>query len=88
MVVIDALDECDREEEIREILRLFTQIKDIRPVSLRILVTSRPELLVRLGFQQMPDGTYQDLIIHEVTKETVKQDIALYFEQKIAEIGR
>ena len=88
VVVIDALDECDREEDIREILRLFTQIKDIRPVPLRILVTSRPELPVRLGFQQMPDGTYQDLVLHEVTKETVKRDIALFFEYKLAEIGR
>ena len=88
VVVIDALDECDREEDIREILRLFTQIKDIRSVSLRILVTSRPELPVRLSFRQMPDGTYQDLILHEVTKETVKRDIALFFEHELAKIGR
>ncbi|KAL6717758.1 hypothetical protein ACLMJK_003843 [Lecanora helva] len=88
VIVIDALDECDREEDIREILRLFTQIRDIRPVSLRILVTSRPELPIRLSFRQMLDGTYQDLILHEVIKETVKRDIALFFEYRLAEIGR
>ena len=88
VVVIDVLDECDREEDIRETLRLFTQIKDIRPVPLRILVTSRPELPVRLGSRQMADGTYQDLILHEVIMETVKRDIALFFEYELAKIGR
>ena len=86
VVVIDALDECDRDEDIREILRLLTQTKDIQPISLRIFVTSRPELPVRLGFRQMPDGTYQDLILHEVARETVERDITLLFEHKLAEI--
>ena len=86
VVVIDALDECDREEDIKEILRLLTQAKDIRPISLRIFVTSRPELPIRLGFRQMQDGTYQDLILHEVARETVERDITLFFEHKLAEI--
>ena len=55
---------------------------------MRILVTSRPELPVRLGFRQMADGTYQDLILYEVTKETVKRDIALFFEHELIKIGR
>ena len=86
MVVIDALDECDREEDIREILRLLAQTKTIRPISLRIFVTSRPELPIRLGFRRMSDGTYQDLVLHEVARETVKQDITLFFEHELAEI--
>ena len=86
VVVIDALDECDREEDIREILRLLTQAKNIRPSSLRIFVTSRPELPIRLGFRQMPDGTYRDLILQEFARETVERDITLLFEHKLAEI--
>ena len=38
VIVIDALDECDREEDIREILRLLAQAKDIKQISLRILL--------------------------------------------------
>ena len=86
VVVIDALDECDREEDIREILQLLAQTKNIKPISLRIFVTSRPELPIRLGFRQMSDGTYQDLILHEVAKETVKRDITLFFEHELAKI--
>jgi hypothetical protein len=42
--VIDALDECEREADIRAILQLLARTKDIHPMPLRIVVTSRPEL--------------------------------------------
>ena len=87
VVIIDALDECDREEDIREILRLLTQTKDIKPISLRIFVTSRPEFPIRLGFRRMSDGTYQDLVLHEVAQETVERDMTLFFEHELAKIG-
>ena len=86
VVVIDALDECDREEDIRAILRLLAQARGIRPISLRIFVTSRPEFPIRLGFKQMPNGTYQDLILHEVATETIVRDIRLFIENELAKI--
>lgn len=82
VIVIDALDECDREEGIRAILQLLPRTT---PVSLRFFLTSRPELPIRLGFNQMLEGTYQDLILHEVPKQTVKHDIALFL---VHELGR
>lgn len=86
VVVIDALDECEREEDIRAILRLLEQMKDIKPVSLRVFVTSRPELPIRLGFKQMSDGTYRDLILHEVPRNTIERDIRLFLEYELAKI--
>ena len=86
VVVIDALDECDREEDIRAILRLLAQAREIRPISLRVFVTSRPEFPIRLGFKQMPDRTYQDLILHEVATETIARDIRLFIENELANI--
>jgi len=84
IVVIDALDECEREEDIRAILQLLTRAKDIRPVSLRVLVTSRPELHIRLGFKQMPNGTYQDFVLHAVAKNTIEHDIRLFYEYELS----
>jgi hypothetical protein len=78
IIVIDALDECEREEDIRAILRLLARTKDIQPVPLRIVVTSRPELHIRLGFKEMLNGTYQDLVLHEVPKSTIEHDIRLF----------
>ncbi|KAF2194154.1 vegetative incompatibility protein HET-E-1 [Zopfia rhizophila CBS 207.26] len=86
VVVIDALDECEREDDIREILQLLARTKDIKPVSLRVLVTSRPELPIRLGFKQMLDGTYQDLVLHEVPKRTIEHDIRTFVEHELGEI--
>ncbi|KAH0542416.1 hypothetical protein FGG08_003171 [Glutinoglossum americanum] len=88
IVVIDALDECEREEDIRVILQLLALTKDIKPVSLRILVTSRPELPIRLGFKQMADGTYQDLVLHEVPKRTIEHDICLFLEYELREVQK
>jgi hypothetical protein len=86
VVVIDALDECEREEDIRAILQLLARTKGLKPVSLRVFVMSRPELPIRLGFKQMSDGTYQDLILHEVPKEIIKYDISVFLTHELANI--
>ena len=84
--MIDVLDECEREEDIRAILRLLEQTKDIKPASLRIFVTSRPELPIRLGFKQMSDGTYRDLILHKVARKTIERDITLFLDDELVKI--
>jgi hypothetical protein len=86
VIVVDALDECEREEDIQAILHLFAQTKDVLPVSLRILVTSRPEVHIRFGFKQMLNGTYNDLVLHEVLESTVKHDIRLFIEHELGKI--
>lgn len=83
VIVIDALDECEREEDIRAILQLLARTKDVRSVPLRVLVTSRPELHIRLGFKQMSNGTYQDLVLHEVPKSTIEHDIRLFLVHEL-----
>jgi hypothetical protein len=88
IVVIDALDECEREEDIRAILRLLARTKDIQPVPLRIVVTSRPELHIRLGFKEMPNGTYQDLVLHAVPKSTIEHEIRLFLEHELGAIQK
>ncbi|KAF2676795.1 hypothetical protein K458DRAFT_179878, partial [Lentithecium fluviatile CBS 122367] len=88
VIVIDALDECEREEDIRAILQLLTRAKNMQPVSLRVFVTSRPELHIRLGFKEMPNGTYQDLVLHEVARNTIEHDIRLFYEHELSVIRR
>jgi hypothetical protein len=85
-IVIDALDECEREENIRTILRLLAQAKDVRQVRLRIFVTSRPELPIRLGFSEMSGETHQDLVLHEIPKATIKHDISTYLLHEFEKI--
>lgn len=47
VIVIDALDECDLEDEVKLIIHNFSRAKSLR---LKVFVTSRPELPIRLGF--------------------------------------
>ncbi|KAF1957653.1 hypothetical protein CC80DRAFT_471085 [Byssothecium circinans] len=86
IVVIDALDECEQEQDIRTILQLLAWTKDIRLMPLRIVVTSRPELHVRLSFKKMPNGTYQDLVLHEVQRSTIEHDLRVFLEHELGEI--
>jgi NACHT domain len=82
VIVVDALDECEREGDIGIILRLLSQASKTAPVSLRIFVTSRPELPVRLGFDSIrkTGDVYQDLILQELPRPTIERDIAMYLE--------
>jgi hypothetical protein len=86
IVVIDALDECAQDSDIRAILQLLSRTKDLKPVSLRIFVTSRPELHVRLGFRRIPDDTYEFLVLEEVSNETIEHDIHIYLEHELTRI--
>jgi gluconate kinase len=88
IVVIDALDECEQEQDIRAILQLLARTKDIQPMPLRVVVTSRPELHIRLGFEEMPNGTYLDLILHQVPRSTIEHDIRLFLEHELGVIQK
>jgi hypothetical protein len=86
VIVVDALDECEQEEDIHTILQLLRQAHTIQPVALRILVTSRPELPIRIGFEQMPSGAYQNIILHEIAQTSVEHDIGVFLEDQMEHI--
>jgi hypothetical protein len=81
VIVIDALDECDSEDDIRIVLRLLPRVQKSTSAQLRFLLTSRPELPIRLGFEGITD-VHQDLVLHEIEKPVIEHDISLYFEDQ------
>ncbi|UKZ94148.1 uncharacterized protein TrAFT101_009032 [Trichoderma asperellum] len=83
IIIIDALDECERESQIKSIIGLLSHLKIREGLCLRTFVTSRPELPVRLGFHAIE---HKNLILHEIPQIIIKQDISLFLEYKIAEI--
>lgn len=84
VIVIDALDECDGEDDIRVILRLLFKMQEIKSVRLRVFLTSRPELPIRLGFEQ--DNNHQDLVLHALPAPVVEHDIRVFLEYKLLKI--
>jgi hypothetical protein len=85
VIVIDALDECDGEEDVRIIVRLLSQAERIASVQLKFFLTSRPELPIRLGFEDIR-GKYKGLILHQVPEPVFKKDISAFLEHELAMI--
>ncbi|KAL4724496.1 hypothetical protein ACLX1H_007937 [Fusarium chlamydosporum] len=84
VMVIDALDECNQEADIRTLISIFSQIKILR-LRLRIFLTSRPELAIRLGFSKV-QGSYQDLVLHEIPAQIVEHDIFVFLDDELSKI--
>ncbi|KAI0440658.1 vegetative incompatibility protein HET-E-1 [Xylaria telfairii] len=85
VIIVDALDECEREEDVQLLIKLFSHSKMLRSPRLRVFLTSRPELPIRLGFKAV-DGEYQDLVLHEIAEPVIEHDIAAFFKHELTEI--
>ncbi|GLA33115.1 hypothetical protein AnigIFM63326_002394 [Aspergillus niger] len=83
VVVVDALDECDRDDDIKVILQLLPRVQDVNSLCLRFFITSRPELPLRLGFNAID---HRDLILHEVPRPIIERDISMFVNEKLVSI--
>jgi hypothetical protein len=86
VIVIDALDECERDGDIKNILHLLSRIQHLDSTHVRIFLTSRPELPIRLGFKKMSAGAHQDVILQDITKNTIKDDISSFLKAEFQKI--
>lgn len=86
ILVIDALDECEEEDDIETILHILAQFHDVASVNLRVFVTSRPELPIRLGFKNMSGCAYKNLILHEVPRITIQHDISEFLDYELTRL--
>ena len=87
ILIIDALDECDSEDDVSVFLELLSMVKNLKKAQLRIFITSRPELHIRLGFKSIPHIIYRDLLLHQVDRSIVNHDIRLFLVNEMAKIS-
>jgi hypothetical protein len=80
VLVIDALDECDNDNNIRTIIHLLAEAQSLTMVRLRVFLTSRPEVPIRHGFVQMPDEGHQDFILHSISPSIINHDIRIFLD--------
>jgi hypothetical protein len=80
MLIIDALDECDSEDDIRMILQLLTEVRTLKTVRLRVFLTSRPEIPIRHGFYYIPKAEHEDFVLHNISPVIVNHDISIFLE--------
>ncbi|RPA82949.1 hypothetical protein BJ508DRAFT_81699 [Ascobolus immersus RN42] len=81
LLVVDALDECDSESDIRSILTLLAdaEVSRIKSTKLRVLVTSRQDMPIRRAFLEMPSIRHKDLVLDEISRSVVDEDLTRYF---------
>ncbi|RSM00386.1 hypothetical protein CEP52_009131 [Fusarium oligoseptatum] len=82
VLVIDALDECDRHDDVRLIINVLTRLKSLTVIKVKAFVTSRPELPIRLGFNSIK-GKYRDLVLHEIPKPIIEHDISEFLHHQL-----
>jgi hypothetical protein len=85
LVILDALDECGNEESRKLLLSALAQGSAKLPLSLRFLVTSRPEQDIRDIFDPL-----LHILPHELdtTSESNVRDISLFIQYRLHEIAK
>jgi len=85
VIVIDALDECDKENEVFGLVALLVQAANVKQCRLRIVVTSRPEAALRMCFNAKAI-LHRPLKLHDekdVPGDIVDGDICLYLYDQL-----
>lgn len=88
VLVVDALDECDDDNNIRIIVQLLAEARSLETVRLRVFLTSRPEIPIRYGIRQIPDAEHQDFVLHNVSPSVVDHDISIFLQYNLQLIGQ
>ncbi|KAI1772379.1 vegetative incompatibility protein HET-E-1 [Hypoxylon cercidicola] len=84
LLVVDALDECESETDIRVILRVLTTARLLSNIRLRIFITSRPDILIRHGFRKIRDVERQVFVLHEISPTIIDRDLSIFFENNFS----
>ena len=88
VLVIDALDECDGDDEVRIVVELLAEAQALSAPKVRIFLTSRPEVAIRHGFYDVPDTSHQCFVLHHIASSVVDSDIELFLKHNFAMTAR
>ncbi|KAF2464761.1 uncharacterized protein BDR25DRAFT_337365 [Lindgomyces ingoldianus] len=83
ILAVDALDECDDDNNIRIIVQLLAEARSLETVRLCVFLTSRPEIPIRYEFGQILDTKYQDFVLHNISASIVDDDITVFLEYNL-----
>jgi Heterokaryon incompatibility protein (HET)/NACHT domain len=87
ILIVDALDECDNNKDIRVLLQLLAEARSLESIQFRIFLTSRPESSIRNGFYQIPATHYQEFGLHNMSPSILDRDIFKYLEHNLRLLG-
>jgi hypothetical protein len=79
IIVVDALDECKDDNNVRLICGLLSQLEELRTVRLRVLLTSRSAYHIANSFRKV---SHRSLSLLDFSDET-KSDISAFLEKRL-----
>ncbi|RDW67886.1 hypothetical protein BP6252_09282 [Coleophoma cylindrospora] len=82
LLIVDALDECEDDRNVRVILQLLAEAQILR-TRLRVFLTSRPEIPIRHSMYEIPQAKHKDFVLHNISPPVVDHDITVFLEYKL-----
>ena len=87
IVVVDALDECEKERDVQIIINLWSRLAYLATVRVKLFLTSRPELPIQLGFKDISTTVHRDLVLQDaVPHTTIQHDIFIFLKYAVGKI--
>ncbi|KFZ16002.1 hypothetical protein V502_05289 [Pseudogymnoascus sp. VKM F-4520 (FW-2644)] len=83
VLVVDALDECEGDNNVRNILELLAEARSLKTVRLRVFLTSRPEVPIRHSIHRIPQAEHQDFILQNIPLAIIDHDISLFLKSHL-----
>lgn len=88
VIVVNALDECEHNPDVRNIIRLLPLLQKAKALRLHIFLTSRPEPSIHLSFSKTMDNDYQDLTLDKILEELTAREIQFFLKDQFTKINR
>ncbi|KAK1997162.1 WD40 repeat-like protein [Colletotrichum falcatum] len=83
IVIIDALDECERPGHLKQVLALLSELAAVITARLRVLVTSRPTSAVVAALNGV---RHRNLDLESEHRSDTQTDVATFLKQRFASI--
>ncbi|RYP66844.1 hypothetical protein DL770_008725 [Monosporascus sp. CRB-9-2] len=88
VIVVDALDECDSEDDVSLLIQCLAAATAVESTRLRVFVTSRPDQPVNLGFDGISQDTHRDFILHDIEQSIVDQDLFHFYKDRLTHTAK
>ncbi|PZD22955.1 AAA-16 domain containing protein [Pyrenophora tritici-repentis] len=83
VLVVDALDECDDQNNVQIILQRLAEVQSLQGTQLRVILTSRPEVPIQYGFTQVRREEHRDFVLHDIEPAVIEHDISVFLRHQL-----
>lgn len=84
VVIIDALDECERGKDRRAILNLCSLLPSITSVQLKLFIASRSKPDFRPIFTTIPANAHREMNLDRVPRSMIRRDISNFLRYELS----